>query len=155
MNYAPLLNALPSGADESKIGIYRWSDERWIYAGGEGRDGKVSAKTDGPGTFAVFYNPEHESAPKEFALAQNYPNPFNPTTKIRYEIPLRSFVTIKIYNLLGQEVKTLVRAVKGVGRYEVEWDGRNNNGQEVASGMYLYRLESNRINRTKKLLLIK
>ncbi|MCH8942387.1 MAG: S8 family serine peptidase [Bacteroidetes bacterium] len=73
--------------------------------------------------------------PEEFVLHQNYPNPFNPTTSIRYAIPEQSFVTLKIYNVLGQEIKTLVDKVLNIGVYEVKFNAGN-----LASGVYFYRI---------------
>ncbi|MFQ6091463.1 MAG: FlgD immunoglobulin-like domain containing protein [bacterium] len=106
------------------------------------------------------------SVPEEFALSQNYPNPFNPYTEIRYQIPapsrdgignLRSPVhtTLKIYNLLGQEVRTLVDEAKEAGYYTVRWDGRDSAGNEVASGIYFYRIEAGQFQKTKRMLLVK
>ncbi len=79
--------------------------------------------------------------PKEFALHQNYPNPFNPNTTIRFEIPKESYVTLKIYNILGQEVTTLVDEKKEAGVYNLAFDIRNSN-LELSSGVYFYRLEA-------------
>jgi hypothetical protein len=76
--------------------------------------------------------------PTVFKLLQNYPNPFNPATTIRYEIPVNADVTLKIYNLLGQEIKTLVSGMQNRGRYTVQFDGTN-----LASGIYFYVLEGN------------
>ena len=84
------------------------------------------------------------SVPSGYSLAQNNPNPFNPNTDIRYQIPdVRSSIhtTLKIYNILGQEVRTLVDKVRVAGYYTVTWDGRDDRGIEVASGVYLYRLQ--------------
>jgi len=78
--------------------------------------------------------------PKVFALEQNYPNPFNPTTTIRVALPAQSFVTLKIYNLLGEEVATLVNEERAAGFLNVQWNGRNQSGQQVATGVYLYRV---------------
>lgn len=153
--YSNAASGLANQFDESKIGIYRLVNDQWTYAGGEGNKGVVKALLKNGGTITLFYNPDHETVPKEFVLAQNYPNPFNPSTKIHYEIPIESHVTIKVYNLLGQEVKTLVNSTKGIGRYEVEWDGKNASGRETASGLYLYRLETDKIRKTRKMLLIK
>ncbi|MFQ5771222.1 MAG: FlgD immunoglobulin-like domain containing protein [bacterium] len=99
------------------------------------------------------------SSPKEFKLNQNYPNPFNPGTQIAYEILTQSFVTIKIYNLLGNEVATLVHEEKVPGSYEVTWNGRNSKGEGVASGIYLYKLviagkNSEHFSETKKMILM-
>ena len=78
--------------------------------------------------------------PKVYALAQNYPNPFNPTTTIEYALPFASEVRLEIYNILGQRVKLLVSGEQLPGYYEVRWDGRNEAGNSVSSGMYVYRI---------------
>ncbi len=80
--------------------------------------------------------------PVTFALDQNYPNPFNPTTTLRYGIPRSSHVTLRIYNALGQEIATLRDEFQDVGFHEVVWNGRNNTGGQVASGVYFYRIEA-------------
>jgi len=98
-----------------------------------------------------------ESTPQHFSLYQNYPNPFNPTTVIRYSVssddPIHT--TLRIYNTLGQKVKTLVNESKGAGDYEVIWDGKNDQGKEVTSGVYFYRLEADRFSEVKKMILVK
>ena len=96
--------------------------------------------------------------PTAHALMQNYPNPFNPYTDIRYQIAdTRSSVraTLKIYNILGQEVKTLIDELKEQGYYSVTWDGQDNNGKEVSSGFYFYRLEADAFSATRCMLLLK
>ncbi|MBL7959600.1 T9SS type A sorting domain-containing protein [bacterium] len=94
--------------------------------------------------------------PTTFKLSQNYPNPFNPSTKIRYELPNTETVSLVIYNTLGQVVKTLVsHRAQAIGVYEINWDGTNQIGQSVASGIYIYRLQAGRAVKTKKMLLIK
>ena len=93
---------------------------------------------------------QEENIPQEFLLAQNYPNPFNPTTTIKYQIPELSFVTPKIYNVLGREIATLVNQEKPVGEYEVEF-----NATSLPSGIYFYRLKAGEFVETKKMLLIK
>jgi len=91
---------------------------------------------------------------KLFVLHQNYPNPFNPETRISYQVPKQACIVLKVMNLLGQEVRTLVDENKPVGFYEVMWNGKNDFGQRVASGVYLYRLESSDFVRTKKMVLL-
>lgn len=140
--------------DESKIGIYERVNGEWKYAGGEGKNGKVSTAFKG-NQLAVFYNPDHTFVPTEFALSQNYPNPFNPSTTIQYDLPKEAKVVLKVYNMLGQEVRTLVNATKGQGRYQAKWDGKNRFGNTVASGVYLYRLEAGTVVKSKKMLFIK
>ena len=88
--------------------------------------------------------------PKEFALFQNYPNPFNPSTKIQYAISSRQLVTLKIYDLLGREIATLVNEEKPIGTYEVTWNAAN-----LPSGVYFYQLKAGSYTATKKLLLLK
>jgi hypothetical protein len=87
---------------------------------------------------------------KHFHLSQNYPNPFNPVTSIQYAISSRQFVTLKVYDLLGREVATLVNEEKPAGEYEVEFDG-----SKLSSGVYLYRLTAGEFNETRKLVLLK
>jgi len=87
---------------------------------------------------------------KEFSLSQNYPNPFNPTTKIKFVIPNSSFVNLKVYDVLGREVTTLVNEEKPAGEYEVEFSGKN-----LSSGVYYYQLKADNYVETKKMLFIK
>ncbi|MBK8553313.1 MAG: T9SS type A sorting domain-containing protein [Ignavibacteria bacterium] len=88
--------------------------------------------------------------PQTFSLAQNFPNPFNPTTKINFSIPKQGLVTLKIYDVLGKEVMTLVNETKAVGNYEVEFNGSN-----LASGAYFYRIESGEFTNIKRMILLK
>ena len=88
--------------------------------------------------------------PKCYYLSQNYPNPFNPVTKISYEIPKSGLVTLKVYDILGKEIATLVNEVKNPGSFVVDF-----NGSSLSSGIYFYRLESNGFVSTKKMMLIK
>ncbi|MCH8943127.1 MAG: T9SS type A sorting domain-containing protein, partial [Bacteroidetes bacterium] len=93
--------------------------------------------------------------PQEYATEQNYPNPFNPTTTIRFALPEASFVTLKIYNMLGQEVKTLVNEQKNAGTFNVQWKGDNDSGNKVSSGTYIYRVIAGSHIFTKKMILLK
>jgi len=94
--------------------------------------------------------PRETIVPTEFILEQNYPNPFNPSTSIMYHVARSSNVTLKVYDVLGREVATLVNEQKSPGTYEVKFDGSN-----LASGMYLYRLQAGNIVISKKMLLMK
>jgi hypothetical protein len=82
----------------------------------------------------------HPDIPDDYQLAQNYPNPFNPTTIIQYGLPVAADVTLRIYNVLGQEVITLYSGQRGAGTFQTVWNGRNSAGNQVASGMYFYSL---------------
>jgi endo-1,4-beta-xylanase len=90
------------------------------------------------------------SLPAEFKLDQNYPNPFNPVTNISYSINKTADVTLKIYDVLGREIKTLVKSVQTPGKYKVTF-----NGKDLSTGLYLYRLSAGNFNDTKKLMLLK
>ncbi len=81
-------------------------------------------------------------APEKYILSQNYPNPFNPSTRIHYEIPEAGTVNLAIYNMMGQQIKVLVNEFKTPGFYEVDWNGRNEQGAEVSTGIYIYRLST-------------
>ena len=94
--------------------------------------------------------------PESYALNQNYPNPFNPKTTIKYELPNSGDISLKIYNVTGQLVKTLVDNHKEAGYHTIEWNGDDENGRSVASGIYIYRLINNEgIVNTKKMIMVK
>ena len=96
-----------------------------------------------------------ENIPSIFSLSQNYPNPFNPVTKLDYNLPLRSKVYISIYNVLGQEIKTLVNEVKEYGYHSTTWNGQDNLGRDMSSGVYFARIISQGFTKTRKMLLVK
>lgn len=104
---------------------------------------------DGSFTYSDIADVEVAS-PTEFLLEQNYPNPFNPITTIRYEIPEQSFVTLKVYDILGNEIETLINEENQTGSYEVEFDATG-----LTSGIYFYKIRADSYIRTKKMLLIK
>jgi len=93
--------------------------------------------------------------PVYFSLNQNYPNPFNPSTNISFEIPSRSHVKLEIFNILGQNVSTLINRKLGPGFYNIVWNGKDSKDLQMASGIYLYRLSANGFSETKKMLLLK
>lgn len=88
--------------------------------------------------------------PNEFTLYQNYPNPFNPTTVISYQLPVSSNVSIKVYDLLGREVSTLVEEYKQAGKYQI-----NFNADGLSSGVYYYQLKTGNFIQTKKLIFLR
>ncbi len=93
--------------------------------------------------------------PQKFLLSPNYPNPFNPTTLISYTIAVSSNVELRIYNQLGQIVRTLVYSKQPVGSYQIEWDGKNNKGNLLASGVYFQRLKVGSFVKTRKMILLR
>ena len=93
---------------------------------------------------------EEEEIPEEFALGNNYPNPFNPITQISYQLPEQTSVTLEVYSILGQHVKTLVNESQSAGNYEVSFDG-----SDVSSGTYIYRLEAGDYFNSKQMMLVK
>jgi hypothetical protein len=93
--------------------------------------------------------------PDNFELSQNYPNPFNPSTTIEFQVPQASDVTIIIYDMLGQEVKSLFAGQIQAGNYSVEWDGLNNSGSKMSSGSYIYRMTAGEFIDTKEMILLK
>ena len=98
----------------------------------------------------VITNIEPTSSPTVYELYQNYPNPFNPSTKIKFDIPKSGFVSLKIYDITGREVSTLVNSELATGRYEFEW-----NGGQFASGVYFFRITAGEFVKVQKMMLIK
>ena len=95
------------------------------------------------------------TSPANFVLSQNYPNPFNPKTDINYQIPDELHVKVKIYNMRGEEVRTLVDGKRYAGTHSVTWDGHDNSGNKVSSGVYIYRLNAGKYTATKKMAMLK
>jgi flagellar hook assembly protein FlgD len=96
--------------------------------------------------------------PEDYKLHPNYPNPFNPETNIRFEIPAspaNSKVKLIVYNNLGMEVRTLINGIAVPGIHTVTWDGRNNYGGQMASGVYFLRLQTGTFHQTQKMLLVR
>ncbi|NUN71058.1 MAG: DUF4623 domain-containing protein, partial [Bacteroidetes bacterium] len=93
--------------------------------------------------------------PSQYVLEQNYPNPFNPATTIRFALPAMGSVRLTVYDILGRQVRTLMNGEAAAGYHSVVWDGRNDLGRQVATGMYIYRIESGSFISTKKMMLLK
>ncbi len=93
--------------------------------------------------------------PLTFDLKQNYPNPFNPSTVIAYQVPQNEMVTLEIYNALGQKVRTLVNETLEAGQYEITWDGKNGSGNQLSSGIYLYRITAGNYVKVMKMVLLR
>jgi len=97
---------------------------------------------------------ETENIPQSFAV-DNYPNPFNPATTIRYQLPEAAAVQLVIYNVLGQQVRSLVSERREAGYHQIAWDGRNDAGAQVGSGIYIYRFTANSFTKVQKMMLLK
>ena len=104
-------------------------------------------------TLAV--NDKSDVLPKEFALHNNYPNPFNPNTTIRFDLPKASDVSIIIYNVLGQKIRTLDKSQMNPGYHSMTWNATNDYGVQVSAGMYFYQLRTSEFVKTKKMILLK
>ncbi|MCD6165493.1 T9SS type A sorting domain-containing protein, partial [bacterium] len=121
---------------------------KWIM------DGGISVYREG-GVILNIKNQSTSYLPSSFKLYQNYPNPFNAFTTINFQIPKSSKVTIKIYDILGREVRTLVDYFYSAGNHSTTWDGLDNLGHKVSSGVYFYCMESIDFKEVKKALLLK
>ena len=114
----------------------------------------INGTFSGGGTFcnapADVETEDNLETPKEFNLAQNYPNPFNPSTKISFAIPSQEFVTIKVFDILGRQVETLMNEIKSPGYYEI-----NFNADKLPSGTYIYEIRAGSFVETKKMILLK
>jgi hypothetical protein len=98
---------------------------------------------------------EGSQKPSAYALGQNYPNPYNPLTQISFQLSQAGVVSLRIYNVQGQLVRTLVNEYKSAGTYSISWNGKNDLGMEVSSGIYFYRIQAGNFTETKRMVLIK
>jgi hypothetical protein len=105
--------------------------------------------------YGYYLSTVGEDIPTEFALHENYPNPFNPTTTLRFDLPKVSDVTLTIYNMLGQKIKTFNMNDTPAGYHSIKWDATNDYGDPVGAGVYLYQLRANEFVKTKKMVLLK
>jgi len=160
--YTPLYTTgvfLPYGVLASAALAYgvpemTWSWDVWAWDGFE-----ATSSSSGPRDIHVDISDmlgiDGENLPTEFALHNNYPNPFNPVTNILYDIPEVSDVTLEIFNVMGQRVRTLVEGSHEPGRYQITWNATNDFGQGLSSGMYIYRIQAGDFVSVKKLVLMK
>jgi hypothetical protein len=95
------------------------------------------------------------SLPSSFGLEQNYPNPFNPETVIGFTMPVTGYAKVEVFNVLGRLIATPFDGTAQAGQNQVIWDGRDSNGEQTASGVYLYRLTADKYTETKKMMLLK
>jgi hypothetical protein len=93
--------------------------------------------------------------PKNYGLGQNYPNPFNSQTNIEYQVPNQSYIKLEIYDILGQKIRTLINEEKNPGNFSINWNGKNDFGNSVNSGIYFIKFSSDSFSDTKKMTLLK
>jgi hypothetical protein len=134
------------------FGVYPFAPSGNIYVSDWDNGLFVFSFTD---STATGIDPPRSSAPDNYALHQNYPNPFNPSTTIKYEIPDQGFVSLSVYNLLGQKIRNLVGEVEPAGVHSVEWDGTDELGSPVPSGIYFYRMTTAGLSDIKRMILMK
>jgi hypothetical protein len=150
-----------------QVGYYDDSDN-WMYGAAvngdyvyvaEGRDGMIILEYYGVSTSIENDEGEDRSIPRSYALSQNYPNPFNPSTTISIDVPesigVKQPVSLAIYDVRGQLVRTLINSNLEPGRHKIYWDGRDDRRQSVASGIYLYTLKADEERFTRKMTVLK
>lgn len=148
--------------DGQTVKIYDYSYDRVIdlreqtqYEFSIGKNHKLAVIAGSSGQVDQDIRKMRSNIPDDFFLSQNYPNPFNPSTTIQFGISKQSFVSLKIFNALGQEVTTLINDVKNPGQYQSVWNGKDRLGRSVASGIYIYRLQADGFTQTKKMLYLR
>ncbi len=119
------------------------------------RNQHVAVQSFWVNTGTAGVNSDESLIPKEFALYDNYPNPFNPTTQIAVDLPEAAATEITVWNIMGQRVATLYSGDLRAGHHTVNFNGRDYNGKQLTSGMYLYRVAAGKYNATKKMTLMK
>ena len=145
-------------SDDVGSSVQQTSDGGYIIAGytlsfGAGSYDVYLIKTDGNGVITGTSVSNSSGIPSEYVLKQNYPNPFNPSTTIQYQLPAENWVSLKVYNLFGQEVATLVEGKQEAGYKTVEWNTSRQVG--ISSGVYFYRLRAGSFTETRQPLLVK
>jgi hypothetical protein len=150
--------------DESKVSLYRADGNGgWVEIGGEinPKYDRISAKIGSFGVYALGYGTKGTMGegggeqPVSFSLSQNYPNPFSAGTTIKYSLAEAVEVSIKVYNLSGQLVEVLVNEVQQPGNFTLNWDGKDENGKHMASGVYIYQMNAGSFQSAKKMVLVR
>lgn len=140
------LSGLPNG-------VYYWTVKSKTNEG-------LTSNTSDKGIFivnsaATAVENNNPNIPVSYELAQNYPNPFNPTTTIKFSLPNASFVSLRIFDVLGREIKSLVSTEMTAGSHMIMWNGDDNSGRKVASGTYIYQITAGKFNQARKMTLLK
>lgn len=127
----------------------------WVQADNSGREILQGAAIMVDELDQITSVDEPTKLPREFSLTQNYPNPFNAGTQISYNLEKNSRVDLSVYDILGQKIATLVNAEQSTGTHQVTWNGTDEGGHEVASGVYFYKLNADGVSETKRMMLVK
>jgi len=150
------VSTLPSSKDDLVAGLGNDGTARGVWT--DDRDGSFdiySQNLNGDGSLGPAASPVPGSALVGIRLDQNHPNPFNPATDIVFSLPSRQHVVLRVFDARGRLVRTLLDAEAGPGTRTVRWDGRNDRGIEIPSGMYLYRMESGGDSQVRKMIMTK
>ncbi|MFH1336540.1 MAG: T9SS type A sorting domain-containing protein, partial [Candidatus Zixiibacteriota bacterium] len=150
----PLDQLVVENKDKAGFSVYGYEDGKWNRMESYLDGNSVCSKVKKLSVYRLAYDPtakQSASLPKAYELFQNSPNPFNPETQIRYDLPATGHVELTVYNILGQKVKVLVNEVQETGHQSVTWDGKDDLGKEVASGIYFYKLQTENFEKTKKM----
>ena len=147
----PIVNLTVTGRDVSKINFTPTTVGKQ-----EGITLVTPLAKEVPYEMEQTYTTSHTAGlPRDFTISQNFPNPFNATTTVRYSLPENANVRLEIFNILGQKVKTLVNEPQSAGYKQVLWDGRNDQGDGVSSGVYFYRINAGKFRDVMKMSLLK
>jgi len=139
-----------------KYQIKNKQNEEWIEIESSIKDGKIFADAMFGGIYSVFYNPEAKNpVPEKFELVNLYPNPFNPTLTIQYNLDSKQNVSIDIYNILGQKVNRLLNQEVSIGYHSINWNGTNDSGIALGSGIYFVKISTNDESYIRKVTLLK
>jgi hypothetical protein len=130
---------------------------KWVLTSDEGKEYELNGSEEivVNGDVTGFTLNKVQGVPLTYSVSQNYPNPFNPLTSISYEIPKESFVTISVYNLLGQKVADLVSNLHQAGYHNVMWNSMDMSGKPLSSGVYIYTIQADDFRAVKKMALLK
>ncbi len=124
---------------------------------GQPNPGNASAVSNpgDPNSMPLVASVSDVNLPGEYKLLNNYPNPFNPSTRIAFEIPQPELVTLKVYNINGELIRNIMEGNLPAGHFESVWNGKDNSGKEVSSGVYIYRLTAGKFDKSARMLLLK
>ena len=151
------LELIPNQYDVNKCSIYRYENGHWVFNRTILDNNFLSTEISKFGIYTIMYDDLNNTLnyPHEYMLIQNHPNPFNPNTKINFFIPKKNNININIYNIKGDKIKNLFNGDIEIGYHSINWDGKNDNGNELPSGVYFLKLNYDNKFITSKLVKMK